>query len=160
MINDNGTPAIRFDGPYLDILSLQQNGLCCSQIVVKLLLRDLGRENPDLVRAMAALCFGSGYSGGICGVLTGAACALSLCLEGSSDQELPDPMLPLLLGELSDWFAIQAERSYGGSRCAEILAASPDKRACTLLLISTLEKLQSMLATTGSAEVRGSHGQT
>ena len=35
-------PAIQLDGPYLDLLALRQRGLCCSQIVVKLLLKDLG----------------------------------------------------------------------------------------------------------------------
>ena len=158
MTNDTQKTTIQLDGPYLDILSLRQSGLCCSQILVKLVLRDLGRENPDLVRAMAALCFGGGYSGGTCGVLTGAACALSLCLENTPDKERSAPLLPLLLGDLSDWFAIQTERSYGGMRCEEILTASPDKRACTLLLISTLEKLQSMLATTGSTVKEHTNG--
>lgn len=158
MINDNETPTFQMDGPYLDIISLKQSGLCCSQIVVKHLLRELGRENPDLVRAMAALCFGGAHSSGTCGVLTGAGCALSLCLENNPENERPDPLFPLLLGELTDWFTIQAERSYGGRRCDDILAASPDKRGCTLLLIATLEKLQSMLASTGSAEKRRDHG--
>lgn len=150
MTNGNET-IIQLDGPYLDILSLRHRGLCCSQIILKLTLRDLGRDNPDMVRSMAALCFGT-HPGGVCGVLTGAACALSLYLGNNKDEELPDPMLPLLLGELCDWFAVTAERSYGGNSCEQILAASPDKRACSLLLISTLEKLQSMMATFGSAE--------
>jgi hypothetical protein len=157
MINDNETHTILLDGPYLDILSLRHDGLCCSQIIVKLVLRDLGRDNPDLVRTMASLCFGS-YTGGICGVLTGAACALSLGLGTNPDGELPDPMLQLLLGELSDWFAVKTKSAYGGSQCSEILTASPDKRACTHLLISTLEKLQSMLATTGNTEKGLDHG--
>jgi len=151
MTVDNETDAIRLDGPYLDMLSLRLSGLCCSQIVVKLLLRDLGRENPGLVRAMAALCFGGGYADGACGVLTGAACALSLCLENGSDTEQQHPRLPLLLGELHDWFSVRAGRSYGGVTCREILAASPDKRACSQLVIAAIEKLRSMLASTGSA---------
>lgn len=150
MIHDGEKHMIRLDGPYLDILALRHEGLCCSQIVVKLALRDLGRDNPDMVRAMAALCFG-GYTGGVCGILTGAACALSLYLGSDSGGEQQAPMLPLLLGELSDWFAQQAERCYGGTLCADILAASPDKRACTILLIATLEKLQAIIVTTGSA---------
>lgn len=158
-MNDNQTHTIQLDGPYLDILSLRQKGLCCSQIIVKLTLRDLGRENPDLVRAMAALCFGGGNPDGACGILTGAACALSLYLGNNPDREQQDPLFPLLLGELTDWFAIQAKRDYGGTGCGEILVASPDKRACTLLLISTLEKLQSMAATVGVAERGRDHGR-
>jgi hypothetical protein len=155
MTNDNETPWIQLDGPYLDILSLRGDGLCCSQIVVKLILRDLGRDNPDLVRAMAALCFGSG---GSCGVLTGALCALSVGLEGEPDRERPDPLLPLLVDELVGWFSLKTERSYGGSSCERILEASPDKRACTMLLIATLEKLQAMLASTTNPEKGHGHG--
>ena len=54
---------ISLDGPYLDIISLRQSGLCCSQIIVKLVLADLGRDNPDLVRGVAGLCFGGGHLG-------------------------------------------------------------------------------------------------
>jgi putative redox-active protein with C_GCAxxG_C_C motif len=158
-MNDKQTHTIQLNGPYLDILSLRQSGLCCSQIMVKLVLRDLGRDNPDLVRAMAPLCFGS-YTGGVCGVLTGAACALSLYLGTNPDREQQDPLLPLLLCELSDWFTVETERSYGGSRCAEILTASPDKRVCILLMISTLEKLQSMMATVGNVEKGRNHGHS
>jgi hypothetical protein len=158
-MNDNLSQTIQLDGPYLDILRLRQNGLCCSQIVVKLVLSDLGKDNPDLVRAMAALCFGTS-TGGVCGIFTGAACALSLLLGHTSGSEQPDPRFTLLLGELSDWFTIQAGRSYGGSLCADILSASPDKRACSLLLISTLEKLQTMMATTVNAEKGREDGHT
>ena len=160
MMNDNAA-TFTLDGPYMEILSLRQKGFCCSQIMVKLVLGDLGRDNPDLVRAMAALCFGGGHPAGTCGVLTGAACALSLCLGSDSGCESADPEFPLLLVELVDWFTVRAEGSYGGSRCDEILAASPDKRACSLLLIATLEKLQSMRATAaGSAGKGGDHGRS
>jgi hypothetical protein len=150
-MNGRETCEIQLDGPYLDMLQLRQSGLCCSQIILKMLLRDLGRDNPDLVRAVAALCFGSGNPAGTCGVLTGAACALSLALEYNPGTEQQHPLLPLLLGELSDWFTAKTENSYGGITCGAILAASPDKRACSTLLIATFEKLKAMLATTGSA---------
>ncbi|MEI6824603.1 MAG: DVU_1555 family C-GCAxxG-C-C protein [Desulfuromonadales bacterium] len=153
-MNDNHAQAIPLDGPYLDILSHRQNGLCCSQILVKLILQDMGRENPDLVRSMAALCYGSGYSEGTCGLLTGAACALSLGLESHPDRERADALLTLMLDELFGWFTVKAEAAYGGSRCVDILAASPDKRACTLLLMGTLEKLTTMLASTPGAKKR------
>jgi hypothetical protein len=155
-MNETGKETIQLDGPYLDILALKQQGLCCSQIVVKLVLRDLGRDNPDLVRSMASLCLG-GYTGGTCGILTGAACALSLALCETPNNELPDPMLHLLLGELSDWFTIKAKSAYGGSRCSEILTVSPDKRACTLLLVATMERLQFMLATAAGGKKGDDH---
>jgi hypothetical protein len=153
-MNDNQAHIIQLDGPYLDILSLRQSGLCCSQIIVKLALRSLGRENPDLVRSMAALCFGGGNPDGICGVLTGAACALSLALGSDPEREQQDPLLALLLDELSGWFSVTLKdtHSCNGNSCADILAVSPDKRACTLLMIAALEKIQTMTATAGGEE--------
>lgn len=156
-MNDQETNMIQLDGPYLDILLMKQKGLCCSQIVVKLVLRDLGRDNPDLVRSMAALCNGS-YAGVTCGVLTGAACALSLALEAPRERELQAPEFTLLLAELWDWFSVRAEKGYGGISCDEILKASPDKRACSDLLMATMEKLQSMLATMGSTGQETAYG--
>jgi|GEM_PF-222699 len=142
---------IPFDGPHVDILLLKQRGYCCSQIMVKLILRELGRDNADLVRSMAALCFGTGYSGGTCGVLTGGACALSLCLGGDSAEEQPDARLPGLLIELVEWFTARATASYGGTRCEDILAASPDKRACFDLLMAALEKIRELVETATNA---------
>lgn len=153
-MNDTQAHIIQLDGPYLDILSLRQSGLCCSQIIVKLALRSLGRENPELVRAMAALCFGGGTPDGVCGVLTGAACALSLTLASHPEREQQDPLLGLLLDELSGWFSVTLKETHSCSsnRCTDILAVSPDKRACTLLMIATLEKLHAMTATVTGAE--------
>ncbi len=151
-MHDSDALTIRLDGPYLEMLALKQSGYCCSQIVVKLILAEQGRDNPDLVRAMAALCNGTG---GVCGILTGAACALSVGLTDAPAQELPDSLLPLLLDELTGWFATTAERSWGGTSCQRILEASPDKRACTLLLAATLEKVQAILATEESSRKEG-----
>lgn len=134
---------IHLEGPYMDMLSLRHEGYCCSQIVVKLMLKEFGWDNPGLVRAMAALCFGTG---GSCGILTGAACALSLCLTDRNGRELPDPMFQLMLDELTGWFTVKAERDYGGVSCEQILQASPDKRACSQLLVGSIEKLTAMLA--------------
>lgn len=158
-MNTDMKETIQLDGPYLDILSLRHEGYCCSQIIMKLVLQDLGQENPELVRSMAALCYGSGSSTGTCGLLTGAACALSLCLGNGSESELAASDLPLLLGELVGWFTSKTESAYGGVLCGEILAASPDKRACTVLLIATLEKLQAMRITAACGTKRGrDHG--
>ncbi len=146
---------ISLDGPYLDIISLRQSGLCCSQIIVKLVLADLGRDNPDLVRGVAGLCFGGGHLGGTCGVLTGAACALSFCLGSESGREQASQDLPLLLSELYDWFTTQVDSAAGGISCGAILSASPNKQGCTLLLISTLEKLRSIPEIAAAGALRG-----
>ncbi|WP_243372649.1 DVU_1555 family C-GCAxxG-C-C protein [Geotalea sp. SG265] len=154
-MNDKPTNPIQLDGPYLEMLSLRHQGYCCSQILVKLLLQEQGQDNPGLVRSMAALCFGGGQSAGICGILTAAACALSHGLVEGREQDLSDSQLPLLLDELNGWFALEAERSYGGITCGEILTASPDKRACALLLIATLAKVREILASTAGVAKGG-----
>jgi hypothetical protein len=154
-MNGNIKSEFRLDGPYLDILQLRQSGYCCSQIFVKLALRNLGRDNPDLVRATAALCYGTGYSGGTCGVLTGAACTLSLFSGIDTAQELAGDDLPGMLNELVEWFTAEAEKSYGGIRCEDILTASPDQSACLVLLVKMQEKVQSILDAAGFRSERG-----
>lgn len=136
---------IKLDSRYLDVIRLEKKGYCCSQIMILFMLKSRGRDNPDLVRAMAGLCNGVGYSGEICGVLSGGACLLSLCAAKGSDDEAPYEGLPVILWELTDWFRKRTEGDYGGSKCDEILAKSPDKRACATLIVETYEKVRSML---------------
>lgn len=157
-MNGNLEHAIPFGGLYLDIALLKKKGYCCSQIMVKLTLRRLERENPELVRSMAALCFGSGSAEGTCGVLTGGGCALSLCLESEPDSEQPDGRLPSLLSELVQWFTARAD-SYGGTRCADIMQASPDQRGCLALLSATVEKVQDLVFSSAAAGEGGEHVQ-
>lgn len=142
-MNRKSDGAIQLNELFFEIMTLKQAGYCCSQIIMKLALRELGQDNPELVRAMAGLCFGAGSLEGGCGILTAAACALSL---GFGTAELPDSALPSRLSELADWFKAEAEGSYGGMSCGAILEASPDQRACGALLSATTEKLRSLLA--------------
>jgi hypothetical protein len=142
-------PEIKLTSRYLDVIRLQKKGYCCSQIMILFMLEEKGRSNPDLVRAMAGLCNGVGDSGEICGVLTGGACLLSFCAAKGSDLEVPDERLPLLFFELADWFRKWTKTSYGGLKCDDILAKSPDKRACVALIVETCEKVQSLLASRG-----------
>lgn len=145
---------IQLSDLFFEILTLKKGGYCCSQIIMKLALRELGQENPELVRAMAGLCFGAGSTEGGCGILTAAVSALSLSLGTA---ELPDPRLPLLLSELADWFNARTEGAYGGTSCAAILEASPNKRACAELLVATTEKLRALLASSGVAKSGDNH---
>ena len=88
---------------------------------------------------------GIGYSGEICGVLTGGVCLLSLCAAKGSDDEVPYEGLTVILWELTEWFRKRTEADYGGAKCDEILAKSPDKRACVALIVETCEKVRSIL---------------
>ena len=146
---------IKLDPRFLDVVQLEKKGYCCSQIMTLFMLKSRGKENPDLVRAMAGLCNGVGYSGEICGVLAGGACLLSLCAAKGADNEVPFEGLPLLLSELTDWFRKRTEAAYGGSKCDEILAKSPNRRACLTLMVETYEKVLSLLESSNLLMPRG-----
>jgi C_GCAxxG_C_C family probable redox protein len=140
---------IKLDSRSLDVIRFEKKGYCCSQIMILMMPGNRGRNNPDLVRAMAGLCNGVGCSGEICGVLTGGTCLLSLCAAKGSDDEVPNEGLPLMLWELTDWFRKRTEGEYGGPKCDEILSKSPDKRACLSLIVETYEKVESLLESRG-----------
>ena len=139
---------ITLDGRLLEVMLLHRKGYCCSQIMAFLMLRDRGTTDPDLVRAMGGLCDGIGGSGDLCGTLAGGACLLSLCAGKGSDDEVADNRLPLMYSELTDWFR-RRTGSFGGIRCDDILAGSPDKRACIGLITETYEQVLAILKAHG-----------
>ena len=55
--------------------------------------------------------------------------------------------LPLMCSELMEWFRDRTEGEYGGTTCDDILARSPDRRACISLIAETYEKVLSILET-------------
>ncbi len=65
----------------LELVPWVREGYCCSQLLMLMILRAQGVENPGLVRAMGGLCHGMGQSGGASGLLTGGAAALG-CTRG------------------------------------------------------------------------------
>ena len=114
------------------MMQLSARGYCCSQILALLALEAQGRQNPDLVRALAGLCLGVGNSGGTCGVLSGAACLLALYTGKGSDEERTDERLPLMFAELTDWFSDVVGGAYGGVLCADILGDRGGIRQVTI----------------------------
>ncbi|MGD0229805.1 MAG: DVU_1555 family C-GCAxxG-C-C protein [Syntrophorhabdales bacterium] len=139
------TGGINLDTLHLDVMLLGSKGYCCSQIMTILMLGRRGEENSSLVRAMAGLCNGIGYSGDICGALSGGVCLLSLCAGKGSDGEAQHERLPLMFFELTEWFRERTEGPFGGMKCDSILTRSPDKRACAVLVSETYEKVLSIL---------------
>src|SRR5208337_5482575 len=138
---------ISLDARHLEVMLLQRKGYCCSQIMALLMLRDRGTTDPDLVRAMGGLCDGIGGSGDLCGTLAGGACLLSLCAGKGADDEVPDNRLPLMLSELTEWFRGRTGGPFGGMRCDDIVARSPDKRACIGLIAETYGQVLAILET-------------
>lgn len=128
----------------LELVPWVREGYCCSQLLILLVLRGQGVDNPALVRAMGGLCHGMGQSGGPCGLLTGGAAALGyLACKGSAD-ETPHPMAEPLINDYAAWFSgrvrtgacrdvscpsIQAETGGGADMtlCGDLLADCWDK---------------------------------
>ena len=130
----------------LKMLELSGKGYCCSQIMFLMALDLQGKANPDLVRSMAGLCHGIGFSGNACGALTGGACLLSYYAgRGADGEEIKDGFAAMLTG-LTQWFTEQIGASYSGITCADILAKSPDRAACREIVHATYKKVLQLLA--------------
>ena len=87
----------------VDIIELAGQGYTCAQIVVIMGLRVMGRENPDLARAMAGLAMGASF-GSLCGALTGGLCLVSLHVGKGLDFERPVLGHKLPLAAMVKWF--------------------------------------------------------
>ncbi|TEB14678.1 putative redox-active protein [Pelotomaculum sp. FP] len=120
------------------IEELAAKGLCCTQIMVQIALEKLGRENEEMVSAVSGLCRGM-FSGKTCGVLTGAAMALSLFDKNKAAKY----MIP----DLVDWFECEIGEQYGGIACSNILGDNPLYKAarCRELMIATQGKVREIL---------------
>jgi hypothetical protein len=103
----------------MQVLELGAKGYSCAQMLVIGALRLMGRENPDLVRAVAGLAQGAGC-GELCGALSGGVGLLSLHTGKGVDSENPHTKGLLLISELADWFADELCQG-NGLTCTAIL---------------------------------------
>lgn len=72
----------------------------CSQMILLQGLEQLGKTNPDLIRAMHGLAGGLGFSGELCGALTDGASLLGL-YAGKGTPEQPEyPRLDFMIVDL------------------------------------------------------------
>lgn len=117
-----------------DYLEYKLKGYCCSQIVTEITLKKLGKENPDMVKAMAGLCTG-GNHGGDCGILSAANCMLYLVNPALADLELSR--------DLNEWF----EGSFGSMSCEALLEGNPLNKVekCPGMIMATMDKLAELL---------------
>ncbi|MHB8086612.1 MAG: DVU_1555 family C-GCAxxG-C-C protein [Anaerolineaceae bacterium] len=103
------------------IAQLKAQGFFCSQILMLMGMELQGISNPDLIRSMQSLAGGVGFSGNLCGALTGGACLLGLYAGKGKPEEPEDERLNLMLLELVDWFQETIGQPYGGANCDQIL---------------------------------------
>lgn len=135
------------------MLGLYRQGFNCSQILVMMGLENLGKSNPGLVRAMTGLGGGLGFSGKICGALTGGVCLLGLYAgRGISEKGEHDRFL-LMVEELVKWFESETGRTYGGINCAEIIGDGLVNKSvgkqCSNIVTSTYTKVIEILVSNG-----------
>ena len=93
---------------------LMSSGFTCSQILLMMGLESMGKDNPDLIRSMHALAGGIGFTGYLCGALSGGACLLGLYAGKSEAEEEIDERLYVMLGDLVDWYKEEFGLKYGG----------------------------------------------
>ena len=131
------------------MLELSGKGYCCSQILFILALELQGKANPDLVRSMAGLCHGIGFSGNTCGALTGAACLIAYYAGKGSDGEQNGKGYATMLTDLAFWFKERIGAVHGGVTCAEILVRNPDRLVCRDIVLATYGKTLELLTEHG-----------
>lgn len=107
------------------MLELSAQGYYCAQILMILALELEGKENSDLIRAVSGLNGGLGFSGQLCGALTGGCCLLGYFTGKGEDEEIEDPDSSRMIKELVSWFEENIGNAYGGCRCDEILEGNP-----------------------------------
>ena len=130
---------------------MKAQGFHCSQILLKFGLELQGKENPDLVRAMHGLAGGVGFTGELCGALTGGACLLGLYAGKGLPEEEEDEHLNLMVEDLVNWFKQQYGQSFGGIRCAEIVGENGQYKAarCPQIVAETYQQVKELLIENG-----------
>lgn len=117
-----------------EILDLKLKGYCCSQMIMEMGLRRLGKENEDLVAAMAGLCDGM-WSGRICGILSAGICLLYLVDPKEASRNNVE--------ELTEWF----EDAFEYTDCADLMDGNPLNKVekCPMMLEATFQKIAELL---------------
>lgn len=137
----------------VDMMSLAQDNFRCSQIMLALGLQRRGEDNVSVIRAMAGLIVGVGYSGRICGALTGGTCLIALYAgRGSSGEKEHHELWPMT-HEFFDWFDSEIGENEGIIDCDSILeragAATPSSAICGPVVLKAYLKAISILEANG-----------
>lgn len=135
----------------LRIAELKSQGFYCSQILVQMGLDLQGKSNPDLLRSTAALAGGIGFSGKLCGALTGGACLLGLYAGKGKPDEGEDERLNLMLLSLVDWFEKTTGSQYQGCNCEQILEGRQSNipLRCPVIIQAVYQKAKELLVEYG-----------
>lgn len=134
------------DGIDPKLEALVEAGYECSQILVAMGLHKQGKTNWDLVRSVEGLKGGLGYSGKLCGALSGGVCLLSLYAGRGPEDEEPNAELDPMILELVEWFEETIGKEYGGIDCDQITASCLDNEELSLTCIPIVMKISDKVA--------------
>jgi C_GCAxxG_C_C family probable redox protein len=139
------------DDDLMRMQELKQQGFYCSQILIILGLELQGKDNPDLVRAAHGLAGGLGFSGELCGALSGGATLLGLYAGKGQPEDAENPRLDFMVMDLVKWFKQEYLPLYGSIRCEDILNGDAKNKTvrCPLLVASTFQKVKDLLVENG-----------
>ena len=140
------------DENYFHLLQLSNEDYSCSQLLMQMALDDMGRENPELVRAMGGLVAGIGHCGLTCGALTSGACLISYFAGKGSPDEVEDSRVNEMVAELVAWFTETYTPQYGGITCNDLLSNDYEANhieRCPVILLATNRKVQQILTDNG-----------
>lgn len=134
-----------------NLLGFGRQGFNCAQMMMLKALELQGKDEPDVVRVSAGFAGGLGYTGGICGVLTGAVAVLSLYAGKGLAGEQQDPRLDFMVADLVKWFTEKYGKIYGGTECQCILGGHYDLQMerCPEIIISTFDQVKEILIKNG-----------
>ena len=129
------------------MLELSAKGFDCAQILLQLGMDLEGAHCPALLRAMGGLSSGVGYSGDLCGAMTGGCCLIAYFAGKGEPEELEAEGYAEVLRAFCDWFRETCEPVYGGCRCHQILEGDPSNQfeRCPALVESVYEKVMELL---------------
>lgn len=135
----------------IQLMALRKQGFYCSQIIMLKGLEQMGKSNPDLIRAMNGLANGLGYSGELCGALIGGASLLGVYAGKGTPEQEENPRLDFMVEDLVKWFKAEYSEQFGGIRCEEILAGSSQNRAkrCPVMVLGVFQKVNELLIENG-----------
>ncbi len=133
------------------IRGFKQQGYYCSQILILMGLDLLGKSNPDLVGAVHGLAGGLGFTGQLCGGLTGGACLLGLYAGKREPSDEEDPRFDFMIEDLVKWFKSEIGEKYGGCTCDDIIGKQPGNQAtrCPVIVVGTFQKVKELLVENG-----------
>jgi C_GCAxxG_C_C family probable redox protein len=133
------------------LIEFRKQGFYCSQIIMLQGMEQMGKSNPDLVRAMQGLAGGLGFTGELCGALTGGASLIGLYAGKGTPEQEENPRLLFMTEDLVKWFKAEYGEQFGGIRCDEILAGNNQNQTtrCPMMVMGVLQKVNELLVENG-----------